>query len=457
MKYAIFDIETTGGNAENGKITELSLFVHDGEKVVDELTTLLNPEMDIPPFVSSLTGITNKMVAKSPKFYEIAKQLVEMTQDCVLVAHNSEFDYSFLKEEFSRLGYKYRRNTICTVEMARELLPGHASYSLGKLSADLGIKVKGRHRARGDAMATVSLFERILDHPDFEQTLEALLDYDLYDVRTHGHLPKQLIDELPESTGVYFLRNKEESLIYVGKSKNIRKRIMQHLSNDRRKKGMKMANSIHHISYEHTGSELVALLLESAEIKRHKPLFNVAQKRSRMQYGIYATENAQGYIAFSIEPLDYGDFPVVTAYSRDEADRILRAMTDRYKLCQKINGMYGGTSSCFHYQIKECQGACVGKETPEAYNMRAEQAAQHFSYGRPNFFLIDSGRNADERAIVQVEHGKYRGFGFVPVQEKYDVNQLKASILPYEDNKDINKILRGYVKDPKKVERVLYY
>jgi DNA polymerase-3 subunit epsilon len=160
--YAIIDIETTGQSPGKGKITEIAIFVHDGFRVVDSFTSLINPECYIPGFITELTGIDNDMVRNAPKFYEVARKVVELTHDKIFVAHNVMFDYRFIQEEFKRLGYDYQRKTMCTVRLGRKFLPGHRSYSLGKICDDLGIRIEGRHRAAGDAYATVKLFELIL-------------------------------------------------------------------------------------------------------------------------------------------------------------------------------------------------------------------------------------------------------------------------------------------------------
>ncbi|HEY3369800.1 MAG TPA: 3'-5' exonuclease [Prolixibacteraceae bacterium] len=161
--YAIIDIETTGNTYKSGKITEIAIFIHDGFEIVDSFSSLINPECYISDFITRLTGIDNEMVRTAPRFYEVARKVVEMTTGAVFVAHNVNFDYKFIQEEFIRLGFDYQRKTMCTVRMGRKYLPGHRSYSLGKLCADLGISINGRHRAAGDALATVKVFEMILD------------------------------------------------------------------------------------------------------------------------------------------------------------------------------------------------------------------------------------------------------------------------------------------------------
>lgn len=162
--YAIIDIETSGGNHKQGKITEIAIYKHDGVKVVDEYVTLINPELKIDWYVKKLTGITDEMVATAPKFFEVAKNIVDITRDCIFIAHNVDFDYGFIRAEFKKLGYDYKRKKLCTVKLSRQLIPGMQSYSLGKLCDELGIVLEHRHRASGDALATVKLFELLLKH-----------------------------------------------------------------------------------------------------------------------------------------------------------------------------------------------------------------------------------------------------------------------------------------------------
>ncbi|GAA4844237.1 exonuclease domain-containing protein [Algivirga pacifica] len=460
MKYAIVDIETTGGNAKTGKITEVAFFIHDGQKVIDEYSTLINPEQPIPPFVASLTGISNKMVAKAPRFFEVAKEIVTRTEDCILVAHNSEFDYSFLKEEFAQLGYSYQKDTLCTVEMAKRLLPGEESYSLGKLCKSLGIPMNARHRAKGDAEATVQLFEMMLQKEYFQAVKEDIYTYDTFNHKVHGHIGKEVIDALPEVTGVYYLYNQENELIYIGKSKNIRKRILQHLSNKQTKRAEKMARFIHHIDYVHTGSELVALLLESDEIKKHLPVYNRAQRKSKVFFGIFVKKDNNGYLNFDIAPLTQDpdqETPITTAFSKKEATRILERMCERHQLCLKLSGLDNSPNSCFGYQIKTCKGACIQQESADQYNKRALKASRYFSYGASNLMLIDQGRDLNEKAVVQIENGVYKGFGFIPKEQgTKDINILKAAIKQYPNNKDVNTIIRGFLRK-KALEKTIRY
>ena len=269
--YAILDIETTGGQFNEEGITEIAIYKYDGTQIVDQFISLVNPEKPIQPFVVKLTGINNAMLRSAPKFHEVAKRIIEITQDCILVAHNAEFDYRILRTEFRRLGYPYEAKTICTVELAKRLIPEQVSYSLGKLVRALGIPIADRHRASGDALATTKLFQLLLDK-DLEKsivqeviktTVEKGIKYNL----------AVLLDKLPSQTGVYYMHRKDGSILYIGKSKNIKKRVNQHFTGITNK-SKKIQVEVAEVRYEETGSELIALLKESDEIKVHKPIHN---------------------------------------------------------------------------------------------------------------------------------------------------------------------------------------
>lgn len=282
-KYSIVDIETTGGRKEGHKIIEIGIVNIDGNEIVEEYSTLINPERNIPISITYLTGIKNEMVENSPKFYEVAKKIVEMTEGRIFVAHNVFFDYNFLKMEFSELRYAYKRERMCTVRLSRKYIPGHKSYSLGKLCTDLGIEIIGRHRALGDARATSIIFKMIQG----KLKNEDIYIEDASSVVLPSQLNPEVYKNLPETIGIYYFFNKDNEIIYIGKSKNIKKRVGQHLrTNLKRKKDMELKGSISHIEYRKTECEIAALLLECHEIKEKNPRFNRALKGKRFPYGV---------------------------------------------------------------------------------------------------------------------------------------------------------------------------
>ncbi len=457
IMYAIVDIETTGGNPKKDKITEIAVVIHDGQKVVSEFTTLINPECRIPHHISALTGITNEMVAGSPKFYEIAKELVEVTKDHIFVAHNVAFDYNFIRSEFQRLGYDYRREQLCTVRLSRKILPGHLSYSLGRLCDDLKISINGRHRAMGDATATSCLFEMLVQEESRNNT-----NYISGSGKTTGIknplLDPEKLKSLPEVPGVYYFYNQQAELVYIGKSKNIKSRVLSHFSNHSSGKAMRMQTMVAYVDCECTGSELIALLRESHEIKKHKPLFNRRQRRSMFRYELCSFTDDQGYIRFALEKTsEKQTSPLNTFTTKAEAHGFLNRMIERFGLCQKLCGIYPSENHCFHYEIGACKGACIGKEAPERYNLRASKLIDVCCFDYHNLLIIDAGRNRDEKSVVKIEKGKYIGFGYYsPSFHEYNPDILHECISNYPDNREVQQIIRQYLHN-NNVERIIEY
>lgn len=454
MLYAITDIETTGGNPVREKITEIAIYVFDGHKIVDQLVTLVNPEKYIPAQIQQLTGITNEMVKDAPKFYEIARRIVELTEDCTFVAHNVTFDYNFVRAEFKALGYDFQRPYLCTVKLSRKLLPGFPSYSLGILSANLNIEIKDRHRASGDALATVELFKRLqaeaggCDMADIElaEILKGL----------HQNLDKNLLKTLPEETGVYYFMDENHLPLYVGKSINIRKRVYSHFSNKSVKSAEIKSNTCF-IDFELTGSELVALLYEASEVKHHKPMYNKQLRRTAFSWGLYSYDDQMGYINLELRRnTSKSGIPFMLFANKKEAENFLHKQIEKYSLCQNLCSIYKSSNGCFHYQIGMCNGACVGKESPELYNRRVAQLIEATNIPDGNYFIIDAGRNAHEKSIVKIENGMYKGFGYIDVSCADNMDDLHESIVKQDDNKDVRSIISSFITR-KKYEKLLYY
>ncbi|WP_373018477.1 exonuclease domain-containing protein [Muriicola sp.] len=270
--YSILDIETTGGKYNEEGITEIAIHKFDGHRVVDKFISLVNPEREIQPFVVNLTGINSKMLHSAPKFHEVAKRIVEITEGTTLVAHNAQFDYRILRTEFRRLGYNFERKTLCTVDLAKQLIPEAESHSLGKLVRSLGIPVSDRHRANGDALATLKLF-KVLLNKDLDKTIIR----EVTRAETLGELSQRqlrIVDQMPSETGVYYMFNKDRKIIYIGKSTDIKKRINQHFTSDT-ETGRNLQKETRKVTFELTGNELVAYLKVNEEIKRNPPKYRV--------------------------------------------------------------------------------------------------------------------------------------------------------------------------------------
>jgi len=454
MRFAIIDLETTGGNPANSKITDISILIHDGEKITDEFNTLVNPQIAIPPFIVRLTGISDQMVVNAPTFPEIARKIIEITEDCVFVAHNVHFDYGMLRSEFKQLGYTYARPTLCTVKTARLILPGHPSYSLGKISARLGIVITDRHRAKGDAMATAALFQIIFSKN--QQLLLAQISEKFKTSNLHPNFDMDCLDEIPNKIGIYKFYNEINQLIYIGKSKHLKKRIEQHLGPVKSKKGAKMKTEITRIEYELLGSELMALLLESIAIKQHKPIFNKKLRNSIYPYGVYDDLTQEGYISLRIaRTAKENALPIQLFESRKDAESYLHLIVKKHELCQKIAGIYSTNGPCFGHQIKECHGACVNQEPVTSYNTRVQNLIDSLEFASDDFFIVENGRTRTEKGIIQVTNNSYYAIGFIN-QEIYKshASQWSNHLTKYKQDKDSKQLLLNYLKKNKFVKTI---
>lgn len=447
MNYAIIDIETTGLSPQYERITEVAIMIHDGSQVTDRFISLINPEKKIPFRIREMTGISDAMVAEAPRFCEVARRIVEITEGCVFVAHNAKFDYSFIRAEFARLGYQYERQTLCTRQLSQKLMPGLRSYSLGNLCNQLDIKIQHRHRAFGDAEATTQLFDHLLTFMPSPETLP------LRGIRSNVH--HEVLAKLPPHPGVYYLHNEVGDIIYIGKSINIRDRVLTHLSGSVSKRAAEMRDQVYDVTYELCGSELLALLLEAQEVKNHLPRFNRLLRRKMLQWGLCLSYSPIGYALLEIRKNTPETTPLTTFASKKAATEFLFFIIEKYTLCQKLCGLYKTKGACFHHQIRQCNGACSGDEPPEIYNARVSEAIEPYTFIHDSFIIIDKGRHPDEKSVVLVENRSYCGYGYLDTREAIlDPTHLKTFIKPAPDHRDARQIIRTYMKQGKP-ERII--
>lgn len=393
-----------------------------------------------------LTGIDQEMLRYAPKFYEVAKRIIEITEDCIIVAHNAKFDYRLLKTEFNRLGFDYQRQSLCTVELSKKLLPGLPSYSLGKLTKSLGIPMSKRHRAEGDAKATVTLLKILLDK-DREKDI----------LKSHIRLkPKKqvdtkllnLLEALPKEAGVYFFYNENNELLYVGKSKNIYKRVNQHFTNTS-SKSKALQKFTEEVRFEISGNELMALLKENEYIKTLKPKYNRALTKTKFTHGVIVTEDKAGYLTLKIRKVnDKSDF-LTTFSSLKSARSFIEYAVEEFKLCLNKTSLSSGQKSCFNYSLKTCHGACLGKEPAEDYNQRVQDLIKRFSFEKENFILVGKGREVGEKSLIYIKSGDVYGFGYfslnLQITNKDILERIVSQIKHERDAKHIvQSFLRQY-------------
>ncbi|MGA9637628.1 exonuclease domain-containing protein [Flavobacterium sp.] len=445
--YAILDIETTGGQFNEEGITEIAIYKFDGYEVVDQFISLVNPEIPIQPFVVKLTGINNAMLRSAPKFFEVAKRIIEITEGSVIVAHNASFDYRILRTEFRRLGYDFESRTICTVELAKKLIPEQESYSLGKLVRALGIPVTDRHRASGDALATVKLFKMLLDK-DVEKNI--VKDFIKLEIEK-GIAPKLLdiINNLPPKTGIYYIHNEAGNIINIGRSRNIKKRVNQYFTGITHT-AKKIQKEVFTVTYEETGNELIAILKETEAIKKNRPVYNRIPRKNSLPWSIYAEKDKNGYLNLKLHKTD-GRKKEITSYANEtDGKNALFRITADYHLCQKLTGLYQTKTACFQHKIKECDGACLGEVSATEYNARVMQYIDKNNFENTNIVIIDRGRTINERSAILIENGQLKGYAYYDLN--YQITQidiLKNILIPMTNNRETRHIIQTYIKKNK--------
>lgn len=448
--FAIIDIETCGGKFEyrRGHVIEICILIHDGLTVVDKFSTLINPQCYISPTFVRISGITNEMVEGAPTFAQVANKIWEMTKDRIFVAHNVGFDYGFIKEEFASFGAKFKRDTLCTVRLSRKLIPGKKSYSLGNLCESLGIDNSARHRAEGDAVATAKLFDILMqvksDHPQYKNKgVDELM------VRRIDKIKKYILDKLPEECGVYYFLDQEQNIIYIGKSVNAYNRAMSHF-NTKEQKGRKMLNDLYNVDFVATGSELIALLLEAEEIKKHKPKYNRQRKADSFTHSIDWFTDEKGIINFKLVDYNESENALMSFTTYFSAREKLESWLDEHTLCLRYCGLTDDEAICFNHQIKKCNGICGEQEEIEMYNKRAKTILENYIFAKPNFVIIDKGKTPGEQSVILIENRHYAGYGYfdstaqISSPEEFKGLIKKATYYP-----DADDLVRGWMNGNK--------
>lgn len=450
--YCIVDIETTGNGIAGNKITEISIFKFDGNEIVDEFTSLVNPECEIPYFITGLTGIDNHMVREAPTIGEIANEILEFTKGQIFVAHSVNFDYGVIKNELKILGISFVRKKLCTVRLSRRIFPGLTSYSLGKLCTSLDIPLTDRHRARGDAHATTLLFHKILSSNASEKVIRTFLNARSQEATLPPSLSREVYDKLPQQTGVYFFKDRKGKIIYVGKAKNIKKRVLSHFY-DKSTREIQLCSDTATIDYELAGNELVALLIESSAIKHYFPKYNRAQKTNMPAYGIFSYTDRNGILHLGYNSIRSLPSHYMAFYSTTDCRLYLEELCIQFGLCAKFCHLQENVSHCSHFRIPNCDGVCRGKGSVDEYNAKVLQAIGYMQESKDNFIIKEKGRNVDEDAIILMQDGKYSGYGFI--SKSVEINSLEdmlSFVIPQKDSLETKRLIQAYsIKNPNSV------
>ena len=443
--YAIVDIETTGGHASANGITEVAILIHDGIEIINSFSTLINPLIPIPIYIQALTGINDEMVKSAPTFQEVAAEIFSLLHDKIFVAHNVNFDFSFLRYHLASSGFSLQTKKICTVRLSRKIMPGFSSYSLGKLCKQVGIDLIDRHRAMGDASATACLFSMLLER-DAEGHITKALNQRSKEQSLPPHLPKEDIDKLPSVPGVYYFHNSKAKVVYVGKAIDIRKRVNSHFANNKPgRQKQEFLRDIHHITYVECATELFSFIMEAVEIKRLWPAHNRALKRFEHAYGLYLFEDQNGYLRLAVDRRNKFSKPVHTFNTLSEGYTLIKYLVNEFNLCPKLCFIQRNNDQCLGINDHSCLGACEQREINEDYNSRVLSSTTHLNNVLPSFAIVDKGRNLSEKSCILMEKGFFYGMGFIPADQEISViSELKSLLTVHHSNDYIKNIVKNH-------------
>jgi len=451
-EYAIVDIETTGGNAGNSRITEVAIIIHDGIQILERYETLVNPQKDIPFSIFALTGINNEMVASAPIFDDVAETIATLLTDRVFVAHNVNFDYSFIRHQLEESGFKWTARKLCTVRASRKIRPGFPSYSLGNLCRSLEIPLENRHRAGGDADATALLFSKLLEW-DSEAIIEKMIKKTAQDQRLPPNLPPEDFEKLPEKPGVYYFYDEDKKVIYVGKAVNIKKRVGSHFTgNNISSQRQNFLREIHGISFEVCATELMALLLECAEIKKLWPVYNRALKSFEPKFGLYEYEARNGYSYLAVGKLAKFQTCIQAFDKEYEGMNALRSLSEKFNIDYRFCKYGKLADDLFFKAVDE-----IPLPDIVAHNEKVAEAVEFLIQSKKTFAIVDKGRTGEERSCIWVEKGDFYGMGYVPSDIGITAtSSLKDYIIPYKSNQYMTQLVNNFVvKYPNRVVKVV--
>jgi len=450
-EYAVVDIETTGGNAGGSRITEISVIIHNGTEVIDRWETLVNPQQHIPLYITAFTGISNETVSDAPLFHEIAEQLINMLSNRIFVAHNVNFDYSFVRHQLEETGFKWTAAKLCTVRAARKINPGLPSYSLGNLCRSLNISLENRHRAGGDADATAVLLSMLLQNDDNGE-IPRMIKKTATDQRLPPNLPPADFESLPEKPGVYYFYNAQKKVVYVGKAVNLKKRVASHFSGHKiTPQRQHFLRDIHSISFEVCATELMALLLEYTEIKKLWPVYNTALKRFEPKYGLYQYTARNGYRYLAVGKVTKLQDCIEVFGSVNEGVNFLRNLKDKFALDYRF---------CKYAVSTESEGVTVKdlSDLPSLalHNQLVQEAIEFVTEIKPSYYIMDKGRNNNERSCIWVHEGHFYGMGYIPYEEPItDPEQLKDFLTRYKSSSYTMQLISAFAdKFPDRVNRL---
>ncbi|MFN0033327.1 MAG: exonuclease domain-containing protein [Flavobacteriales bacterium] len=434
MLYAITDIETTGSHASGNSITEIGICLHDGERIVREWHTLLNVGAPLPRYITALTGITSEMLEGAPTFADIADVLHELLEDTVFVAHNVQFDYSFIRAEFAAAGIKWQSRRLCTIKLARKAFPGAPSYALGNICNWLAIHNEQAHRALTDARAAAQVFAKATAVLD-DDVVEKMISRGAPEIFLPPNLNRADYDALPEKPGVYYMLNEKGKPIYIGKAKNLKKRVQQHFTaRPEAQRLQDFMREIRHVSYELTGTELIALLLEDHEIRQHWPRHNAAQKNRVNHQAIISYNDHKGYMRLANSAARTQTAAVKTFTTAYRAKEWLMKMATEFEIDMRLLGL-------------DMFDVHAAWPDVDEHNHLLQQAIDAMQKREPSLAVRGSGRTPDEVSYIVVRQGRLMGYAFVS-REVSDFALIESCVNKLPPTETNASIMRQLIENP---------
>ncbi|WP_291967644.1 exonuclease domain-containing protein [Maribacter sp.] len=445
-QFAIISMTTFGYKPDPLRIVQLSISKLRGDYYEPIFTTNINPEERLPNYIQQRTGLTDTILLKAPTFSEVANTILEELENHILVGHNASFLHYALQSEFKYLGYSFKTPQLCTVRLAKKLIPNMTSYELPYLSGVLNIPYTASNTLNDDNAVAI-LFQRLILLDDDEMVISKFLEPK---VEKEHIAPKniayQKLNALPNSPGIYKFQNKKGEVIYVGKAKDIKKRVLSHFYNTTEKEII-LCDATFHIDFETTGSELIALLREADLIDKLDPPFNYIQKKSYVTYHIVPQKNRKGIIQLKIERRPFEHSPTEIFLKKGDAIKRLIELTEKFRLCPLQTGLKSKLGRCSHGEYNECDGVCTGEEEIGLYNFKVENALNYLNNENDNYVLFEKGRTKEERGFVLILHGVYQGYGFLDnSQSVSNLEHLKDMLNPKKHSYHTAKIISSYTK-----------
>ena len=431
-KFAIVTMTTFGYKPNPLRIVQLSISKLKGEFYQTIFTTNINPEERIPNYIQERTGLTDSILLKAPTFSDVANTILQELENHILVGHNASFLHYALQSEYKYLGYSFKIPQLCTIRLAKKLMPNMTNYELPYLSSVLNIPYTPSNDLEEYSNAVDILLQRLIQLDDedvISKFLAPKVEKEHFDPK---NIQYQKLNTLPNVPGVYRFQNQSGETLYVGKAKDIKKRVLSHFYNSSEKE-IALCDATFHIDFETTGSELIALLREADLIDKIDPPYNYIQKKNYITYHIIPQKNRKGILQLKIERRPFAHSPTEIFLRKGDAIKRLIQLTEKFKLCPLQTGLKTKLGRCTHGEYNECDGVCTGEEEIGSYNHKVENALDYLNNENDNYVIFEKGRTKEERSFILILHGVYQGYGFI------DNSQSFSSIEDFKDMLDSKK------------------